>query len=808
MAKGVGRSQRGQLYRNFLLMMDKQVKQRAAARKAARRSAHGAGGALAISLALAWGAMPNDAVAQTAPVQISITAQPLGDALLQLGEQASLVIFYLPETVRGRTAPAVAGQLTPDEALRRLLAGTGIAFQRDGRNVSLTAPSGGSAQLEPVTVHGVAVGMADSYVALSSQSGKLDVPLIETPRSVSIVTQEQLKVQAPRNLESALAYTPGVQTEVSGSSDARMTGAVIRGFSDGSAYFKDGLKQLSTGTYASWNDNIEELDSIEVLKGPASVLFGQGRPGGVINVVSKRPSADHVNSVGASYGTYNRRQLTADLGGAFDGEGKVLYRLNVLGRDSDGRTDGSRDDRISVAPSILWNITNQTRVTLLGTYSKERATPKSWWPNLYTYPEIGDLPLSRTAGDPDFDRFDRDTKSIGYAFEHDTDNGWRLRQNLRYSEIDIDYRHIYAMDLLDDRRTVTRGSLAQRTNGKTFAVDSRASRDFKWGGLQHTFALGVDYLRYKENDALGFGWDVPNLDIYAPVYGQNIDYPELDPSRTDLKQTGIYTLNQLKWNNWVGNVSLRRDFVRTTQTSTTQPRVSDSATTGSVGLLYLFDNGVAPYVSYSTAFDPITGKQFDGTAFKPREGKQYEVGVKYQPPGTDALLTAAVFDIRQTNVTTQDPDHPRFSVQTGEVRSTGVELEAKFPLSRELSVMAGYTYIDPRTTKSNRLQDVGRQLTQTARQTASLWLDYRPQQVQGLMLGGGLRYRGKAPLNTAADGTTQYNPAFTLADVAIAYETPRYRIALNVNNVFDKRYYTYTFRGMEREAMLSMNYYW
>ncbi|MCC3262415.1 hypothetical protein LLE87_30055, partial [Paenibacillus polymyxa] len=102
--------------------------------------------------------------------------------------------------------------------------------------------------------------------------------------------------------------------------------------------------------------------------------------------------------------------LTADLGGAFDAEGKVLYRLNVLGRDSDGRTDGSRDDRISVAPSILWNITNQTRVTLLGTYSKERATPKSWWPNLYTYPEIGDLPLSRTAGDPDFDRFDRDTK--------------------------------------------------------------------------------------------------------------------------------------------------------------------------------------------------------------------------------------------------------------------------------------------------------------------------------------------------------------------------------------------------------------
>ncbi|KAG1442660.1 hypothetical protein G6F57_018333 [Rhizopus arrhizus] len=231
--------------------MDKQVIARASTARKTAWTGLGAGcHALAVALALAWG-IPAEAVAQTAPVPISITAQPLGDALIQLGEQASLVIFYLPETVRGRNAPAVMGNLAPDDALRSLLAGTGIAFQRDGRNVSLSLPSSGTAQLEPVTVHGVAVGTADSYVALSSASGKLDVPLIETPRSVSIVTQEQIKMQAPRNLEAALAYTPGVQTEVSGSSDVRMVGAVIRGFSDGSAYYKDGLKQLSAGTYGS-----------------------------------------------------------------------------------------------------------------------------------------------------------------------------------------------------------------------------------------------------------------------------------------------------------------------------------------------------------------------------------------------------------------------------------------------------------------------------------------------------------------------------------------------------------------------------
>lgn len=762
---------------------------------------------LAIVISLALASAPLLVHAQQSTAQINIQEQSLSEALLQLGQQTSLQFIYTSDLVRGDSAPSISGRMPPEEALRRLLAGTGIEYSREGNTINLWKPEG-APQLAPVIVRGANAGALDSYVALKSASGKQNVPLIETPRSVSVVTQEQLKVMAPSSIERALAYTPGVQTEFSGSGDVRQLGSIIRGFSDGSAYYKDGLKQLPAGTYGGWNDDMDQLDSVEVLKGPASVLYGQGRPGGVINVVSKRPSPEHINSVGASYGTYNRRQLTADLGGALDDDQTLLYRLSATGRKSEGRTDGSKDDRISVAPSILWNITNRTRLTILGTYSKERATPKSWWPNLYTYPEIADLPLRRTAGDPDFDRFDRDTKSIGYAFEHDFDNGWRFGQNLRYSEIDIDYRHIYAMDLLADRRTVTRASLAQRTNGKTLAVDSRASKDFVWAGLQHTFTAGVDYMRYKENDALGFGWDVPNLDIYAPVYGHSIAYPEMDQSSTDLKQTGIYTLNQLKWNRWVGNVSLRRDFVRTTRSSAKQPRSNDAATTGSVGLLYLLDNGISPYVSYSTAFDPITGQQFDGGAFKPREGKQYEAGLKYQPPGTDALFTAAVFDIRQTNVTTQDPLHPGFSVQTGEVRSTGLELEAKFPVTRELSVMAGYTYLNPRTTKSERPAEVGLQTTQIARQTASLWLDYRPQQIHGLMLGGGVRYRGKAPLNMAADGSVPYNPAFTLADIAVAYETARYRIALNINNVFDKRYYTYTFRGMEREAMLSLNYYW
>jgi iron complex outermembrane receptor protein len=325
--------------------------------------------------------------------------------------------------------------------------------------------------------------------------------------------------------------------------------------------------------------------------------------------------------------------------------------------------------------------------------------------------------------------------------------------------------------------------------------------------VEHRMAWGVDITKYKERGGLGFGWDVPNLSLSAPVYGQSIAVPELEDSNSDLRQTGIYTLNQFKSGPWIANLSLRHDAARTTQNSATQPRMRDSATTGSVGVLYQMAHGLAPYASYATSFDPTTGLAFDGSAFAPRKGKQYEVGIKYQPPGSKSVVTASVFDLRQTNVTTQDPDHPRFSVQTGEVRATGFELEAQMALTPEVQGMLGYTYLDPRTTQSNRPAEIGRQTLQTSRHMASLWLDYRPRSLPGVMVGAGLRYKGRSPYNLASDGSLNYNDSVTVADLALAYETPQYRVALNVNNLFNKTYCAGIFRGVDREATLSFKYY-
>jgi iron complex outermembrane receptor protein len=777
-------------------------------------------------LALACAGMANSHAQQPAASQAvgasrsyQIPAGTLEDALNRFGRESGLLLSFTQEQVQGLRSAGLQGSYAADEALQRLLAGTGLALQRTagGAYILQAAPrpavapasagQAGDTTLPAVTVTSQRGQAQQGYASPGPVSAtKLGTSLMETPRSISVVSQAQLQAQAPKSIEQALSYTPGVATEVTGA-DVRMTGAIIRGFSDGSSYYKDGLRQFAAGTYGSWNDEIDEIESLEVIKGPASMLFGQGRPGGVIHVLSKRPEADHVNSVGASYGRYHRAQLTADLGGALDADGKLLYRLNLKGRDSDGRSIGSRDDRLAIAPSLQWNISSQTQLTVLANYSRERSTPKPWWPSLFAYPQIKQVSPKLTAGNPDFDRFDRDTRSLGYAFSRQTDNGWTFTQNLRYSTIDIDYRHIYAMDVLADGDSITRASLAQRTKGKTLAMDTRAQKDLSWGDVEHRMAWGVDITKYKERGGLGFGWDVPNLSLSAPVYGQSIAVPELEDSNSDLRQTGIYTLNQFKSGPWIANLSLRHDAARTTQNSATQPRMRDSATTGSVGVLYQMAHGLAPYASYATSFDPTTGLAFDGSAFAPRKGKQYEVGIKYQPPGSKSVVTASVFDLRQTNVTTQDPDHPRFSVQTGEVRATGFELEAQMALTPEVQGMLGYTYLDPRTTQSNRPAEIGRQTLQTSRHMASLWLDYRPRSLPGVMVGAGLRYKGRSPYNLASDGSLNYNDSVTVADLALAYETPQYRVALNVNNLFNKTYCAGIFRGVDREATLSFKYY-
>lgn len=626
-------------------MMNKQDKQRA--------SAHGACGALAISLALAWGGMPRDAVAQTAPVQISITAQPLGDALLQLGEQASLVIFYLPETVRGRYAPAVSGRLTPDDALRRLLAGTQLTFQISGNSVTIVpaAAPGGVTTLSPISVTGrveSATGPVDGMVARRSATGtKSDVSVLETPQSLSIITPDQMDVQGATNLEQTVRYTPGIRSEILGAGTERDK-IYIRGFEPN--YYLDGM-MLPYGA-AGQGSRIEPygLERIEVLRGPSSVLYGQNPPGGIINMVSKRPTAEPLREIALEGGNFDRRQVAADFSGPIDEEGKFLYRLTALKRNSDTQVDYARDDRDYVAPSFTWKPSAATSLTVLGQYQRDDADVSVMylpaWGTLYKNP-YGDIPRDRNVDEPDHDKFKRYYRSIGYLFEHHFNDKLTVRQNLRYADVDVTAYSVYGTGLImnpatqlpSDYRTLSRYQWDVDRYQSFFTLDNQAQAKFQTGALSHDLLLGLDYKRATLDQTVHGGVG-PTIDVYNPVYHDIGRGAKVVDGYEEQHQIGLYLQDQVKLERWLLTMGGRYDWTdktnrnRMTNVKTTS---DDNVFTGRVGLTYLAESGLAPYASYSTSFEPVSGTGYGGTPFEPTKGRQYEVGVKYQPHNSNSL---------------------------------------------------------------------------------------------------------------------------------------------------------------------------
>lgn len=666
-------------------------------------------------------------------------------------------------------------------------------------------PAGASAQgtdagqivLPPISVETAAptgTSPVQGYVApVTSTATKTDTPLIETPQSISVITRDQLDDRAVQSITEALGYTAG--TFSSTFADPRFDDPIIRGFSAGPNQFLDGLRILRT--FGAPAIEPYGLERVEVLRGPSSVLYGQSVPGGLVNMVSKRPTEQSFGEVNLQAGSHDRYQGSFDLGGALDQEGQFLYRLTALGRKSDTQMDYVEDDRWFVAPALTWKPDADTRLTLLGRFQHDEAQSPPGLPAVGTLfgSPFGDISTSFYPGEPTFRDSELELSSIGYDFEHRIDDTFTIRQNARYLHLRFDYDTLFTSGLAADQRTLRRGSLVQRESSDTVNIDTSGQAKFATGPLGHTALLGVDYRRFWGDTQTGFG-AAPSLDLLNPVYGQAIAPPPIGTDRDDdLSQLGIYVQDQIRLDKWLLTLGGRHDWVETEQRSritgaeTTQ---DDSAFTGRAALMYLFDTGFAPYVSYTTSFDPVIGTQAPqrgGGSFEPTEGEQYEVGLKYQPPGSNSFFTAALFDLTRTNVTTTDPDFPTFQVQTGEARVRGIELEATASLMQGLDVTAAYTYLDSEVTESNTGTE-GNRLAAVPEHLASLWGDYSFPEgsvLEGFGLGAGVRHIGSRFGNEANDIKV---PGVTLFDAAIRYDFDRFRLALNANNLFDKEYVT------------------
>jgi len=684
---------------------------------------------------------------------------------------------------------------------------------------SVTAQPPG--QLQQITVTGqveseTATSPVYGMVAKRTSTGlKTDTDILEAPQSVSVVTREQMELQGAKGLDEVVRYTPGTVGGAFGQ-DPRSDWLLVRGFKP--AEYLDSMP-LPDGVWTGVT-RLEPyaMERVEILKGP-SVVYGALPPSGFVNSVSKRPLAEAQREVGLELGSHNLKQGTLDLTGPLSEDGKWLYRLVALARDSDNEVNYISDKRYMLAPSLTYKPSTDTTFTVLGMFQNAKSTGvPGFLPEEGTrLPNPnGQIPRSLNAGEPGFDKYDKDTQSLGYLFAHRLNETVTLRQNLRFNNADVDHPSVGALGFVaGSDRILNRYVFTPNEKSKVFSVDNQAEFNFATGAVAHTLLTGLDYKRSRNDYAYGFGFDVNTLDAYAPVYGGPVVLPP-DSSHTvqTQRQLGLYAQDQMRWDRWVATLSARHDALDSdndnvlTGVGTTR---SDNKWTGRAGLNYVMPSGIAPYIAYSTSFQPLMQNDFFGNPFEPTTGKQWEAGVKYRPVNGNALFTASVFDIRQRNVATVDPDHLFFTVQQGEITSQGLELEAKFQAARGLDVIASYAYTDARVTQTTEPATLDKQVPLQPKNQASLWVDYRfpGDLLPGFGIGGGVRYMGPTYGDSA---NTLRNPSYTLLDFQAHYDVSNWRFLLTVSNLTNKDYVatcqstSLCFYGYGRTASVSARY--
>jgi iron complex outermembrane receptor protein len=681
--------------------------------------------------------------------------------------------------------------------------------------------------LNPVTVEGQgedASGPVDGYVATESTTGsKTDTPIIETPQSISVITADQMDAQAAGSLGESFRYTPGITAEQWGT-DMRGYGIKIRGFdANDNSFYKDGLQLQGTNYVSFMTLDTYGAERLELLRGPASVLYGQNGPGGLINYVSKRPTAEPHYEVEAGAGSFDRFEGRFDFSGPITEDGALQYRAIGLARDSDTQIDYVEADRIFFAPSLTWE-GEDTTLTLLAHYQRDDAGwGTQFLPASGTVLDNsnGEIPVSRFVGEPDFDKYQLDQVAVGYQLEHRFNDVFTVRQNARYAYIHNDSELVYGVGLNPadpQQRLLSRVGDESESELESVAVDNQAQATFDTGPIAHTALLGVDFQYYDFGDR-GASRSVADLDIFDPDYGADlgpaVPYEDSDHMQ---RQIGIYAQEQAKlFDKLVVVLGGRYDFAKSEskdEVFNTESETKDSAFTGRAGLVYLFDNGLAPYASYSESFMPQIGTDAAGNPFKPEEGRQYEVGLKYQPTGWNSFVTVSLFDLVKQNVLTPDPADPVNSqVQTGEIRSRGIELEGVASFDSGLDVTVAYTFLDAEITKSNVDGEQGNRPERTAKHSASLWADYTIPEgdFAGLGAGAGVRYIGP----TFGDNLEALElPGYILFDASVHYDWNNFKFALNGSNLADKAYVascygeTSCFYGERRAVIGTVTYSW
>ena len=628
------------------------------------------------------------------------------------------------------------------------------------------------------------------YVAQNAASLlKSDAPLFETAQAVSVVTREQLDQKQATTLAEAINGIAGV---VSGQRGRRgWDDFNIRGQSANNQIFIDGLRTSARSAVAV---DLSGIDQVQVLKGPASVNFGQVAPGGLVNLVTKRPEAENFARTDLSYGTYDFKQATFDLNYAPQNTEKGAFRLTGRYADQDDPVDYVYFKNLYISPTYNFDLGEHADLSVIASYQHREYQRYQGAPLVGTLlpSSLGKIDSSFFSGDPASDPYKADVYRAGWNFKYDFGNELVFRQNAAVQKTEMNGGFI-SLQAGGTETAVKRRLEVQDWDYTNYTIDQNLQKTFQFGQITHELLLGLDVMQEKR-ETLADRCNFASINPFQPHYNQGcITALSLNShSITDLQDMGLYARNRIDLGDqWIINLSGRYDWAKSSSENVlkgtkTDPQ-DDQAFTGNASVMYLANQFVAPYISYATSFIPNIGTDKNDALFEPEKGKQYEIGMKFQSADQQIQGALSWFDLRRQNVLVNDPTDINYQITEGEQTTQGIEAEVNAALSDRWtsSVAYAYTY-DSKTTKSTKLTAIGERLENTPEHTYSLMTRYRPQGVLGWYVGAGIT--GASATELA--GLNVELPAYTIYNADAGYDTEHWGAQLSIRNLFDKNYYS------------------
>lgn len=691
-------------------------------------------------------------------------------------------------------------------------------------------------QLETIKVQAMLPDEKNYAAQQANSLLKTDTPLFETPRSVSVVTQELIQQKQSSSVGEALDGVAGVSANPYGRRG--FDDFIIRGQVSSDQIFVDGLR-LTSSIFSSVE--LAGTDTVQVLKGPSSVEFGAGAVGGAVNLTTKRPQADTFYRGGLSYGSYQDMSGTFDINYApNEHSDKGAFRLVGRVGDKNDPVDHVYFKNYYISPSYNFNLGDKTDLSVIASYQYREFVRQQGLPVYGTLTQNPNATYdsSRFTSEPNYP-YIYNVYRVGYNLAHYFDNGLNFKQNFAVNHIDMDADVVLTngtsrSSMFSDRNTnavlLRRSFNNQNRIVTNYALDNSLHGERNTGALQHKFTVGLDAY-HEQNDYHRIQRAINDLDLNNPIYNAQLGTISRN-TQTDTRSQfiGLYAKDQIKWDNWIFNLAGRYDWVKTkTQetalnrnggiSSVTNSQKDDKAFTGSASIMYNWNDKIAPYASYATSFVPVTDTGIDGNILDPEQGKQYEVGIKFQ--GFDNRLQGSLsaYELTRKNVAVASLEDSNYSESIGKQVTRGLELEVAADLFDRWNIAFAYSHIPyAKIVDDKEPRRVGLPIDHVAKNSANLMTRYYFNNAKlGWYLGGGVRYESdhiaQRPHHNPAQDTYAHLPAYTLFDVQTGYKAPHWGANLSIKNLFDEHYYSGTTpngalvtTGMPRTFNLGLNF--